>query len=817
MKPFHFLFFVFTFFFIDLAGQDGLYHYEQAYGYAFEDQSTFNRMDGNERIAVGNFNGHGVIANIAPNGEAKKWKVFKGLLPGAASSFTDIYTDNLTSVSTIVGLCTDCAPGRKGQVAVLFTIDSNFNPIPVRGNLYHFYYPKVDSFQVRDNIELLRLGNLIYVAYSGDSGFGTDIYLQSLSAADLSSIWSKQYNTNFFETPIMLDFDQNFNIGLGLHGWGKSRILKVSKSDGTIIQQFNFTDIPARFASFGNGTYAMAYMTNDSIRVSRIDTSGKETYVQSLKLNTTSTLSYAVSANNNIIGVACQYQVIEELPYWWYNTRVYFFNTALVQTSKPVQVILPENSTIGRNITQLSGSRESSFKLIGNRPNDGRGRAFYYNRDSRLFPPTPPTSWYHANYCTDTSLLIKNVSKTYPHTLPIIQNNILYATKPNYLNKPVALWLDVYRPYDHYARSSTDKRPAIIYIHGGGYVFGNEDGAANILLRAAQHGMIAIGVKYRIGRLPSLTDPDSLQSLIINSTQNTYRALQDVRDAVKWIYDRADQYHIDKSKIFLAGYSAGGNAVLNYAYLEEKDFTSTYVNGLGRLTPKTPIAGIISVAGPLNQLTESIKSPLDLIQPSENDPLYLIHGTCDVTAYYDKGNLVDPNANNSVGSYQIACRKQMLGHPYHFTTIKGGDHDLGIAEEEALTSVLQWIKKEVSCGMPGKGCDQIIVPNTAACFSVSTCPSCALTPTLNLSNATIKVYPNPTHNLVTLEIASTKALGDLTIKVHNIIGQRVLIHTGRLVDSKITINLESILSGMYVISLYDKETIIGKEVILKTF
>ena len=71
--------------------------------------------------------------------------------------------------------------------------------------------------------------------------------------------------------------------------------------------------------------------------------------------------------------------------------------------------------------------------------------------------------------------------------------------------------------------------------------------------------------------------------------------------------------------------------------------------------------------------------------------------------------------------------------------------------------------------------------------------------------------------MVTLEIASTKALGDLTIKVHNMIGQRVLIHTGRLVDSKITINLDSILSGMYVISLYDKETIIDKEVILKTF
>ncbi len=449
----------------------------------------------------------------------------------------------------------------------------------------------------------------------------------------------------------------------------------------------------------------MAYKIRDSLRVSMIDTAGKETYISYVKLNTVDASEFAITASLNTIVVATLYQETNEQPYWLFNNRVYFFNTKLV-SSKPIQIIIPENGTMGRNIRQVQGFNESSFTLIGDRPTDGDGRAFYFRRDLSTFLPVPPTTWYQSNYCTDTSLIEHSLSRTYPHTLPLIQNNIIYATKTNFQNKQTNLWIDVYRPYDHFAMKSKDKRPAFIYIHGGGYVFGGEDGAGSILLQASQRGMIAVGVKYRLGYLPPLvSNPDSIQSLIRNSTQNTYRALQDVRDAVKWVYERADEYNIDKTKIFIAGHSAGGNAVLNYSYLEEKDFFPNLVNPLGRLTAKVPVAGIISFAGPFNQLIDNIKSPLEYIQASENEPLYLVHGTCDSTAFYDHGNPVDPNTTSSLGSYPIACRKQSLKHPYHFTTIKGGGHGLGPEENDVLQSIFKWIKKEVSCGNTINACE----------------------------------------------------------------------------------------------------------------
>lgn len=797
--------------YIGIYGQSN-YNYEQAYGFAFQDKGTFYKISNDDRTTVGSFNDHAVIANIENNGEATKWKSLKNNIGGSQSIITDIYTDILNSRSTITGLCTDCVAGRKGQVAFLAVVDNNYNFISVNGKSIYYFFPTVDSFQVRDNAKLLALGNLVYIAYSGDSGFGTDIYLHALNGQDFSQRWRKQYNTNFFETPVMLEFE-NLNIALGLHGWGKSRILKISEKDGAIIKQFDFTDIPAQFASMGSGKYAMVYNTNDSLRVSTVDSAGKENYISFFKLNTTSTLSYAITANSNMIAVATIYQVVEELPYWLINNRVYFFDTRL-QNSKPVQVIIPENATLGRNIRQIKGTRESDFVLIGDRPGDGDGRAFYFRMDNRLFKPTAPATWYNSNYCIDSLLVEKQSSKTYPHTLPLIQNNVVYATKPNFQNKQVSLWMDIYRPYDHYAKDSKDKRPALVYVHGGGYVFGNEDGAGSVLLRAAQHGMMAIGVKYRIGYLPPLNNPDSLQSLFKNGIQNTYRALQDVRDAVKWIYDHADEYYIDKSKIFIAGHSAGGNAVLNYSYLEEKDFVASIVNPLGKLTAKVPVAGIVSVAGPLNLMIESIKSPLDYIQLSENEPLYLIHGTCDSTAYYDHGSLTDPNSTTSVGAYPIACRKQSLKQPYHFTTVKGGGHGLDDVEEQVLGSVLKWIKKEVSCGTTINACELFTVPNTAPCSTLPTCPSCTATPIISDSYSDIKVFPNPFTSTLHIDIGN-QFVRKVTIEINDILGKKMTVHyTTSITDHLLELQVNDFKPGHYLISIYDdKYRVMTKKII----
>lgn len=789
------------------AQNDGFNNYEQAYGYTNKDKGTLYDLDDFFRVAVGEFNGYGVIGKFNYNAEAVVWKSFKSVIPGSQSVCMAIYHDVLAYKYTIAGMCTDCVAGRKGQVAFMMVVDTAFNPISVSGKTIHYFYPTVDSFQVRNKVKLLQLGNSVYLAYEGDSGFGSDIYLHALNFNDLSQRWRKQYNTNFFEQPVMLEFE-NLTLALGINGWGKSRILKISQNDGAIVKQFNFTDIPAQFASMGLNNYAMAYLTNDSLRVSKIDTAGKETYIKYVKVNGNVLPQYALSAkssNGNGIQVAIMYNDISELPYNRSNARVYFFQAT--GTANPAEFIVPENGTSARNIRQVIGTRVESFSLIGDRFDGNTNRPFYFTRSNLNPSPTKPNTWYNS-LCTDTSLIEKSNIKTYPNTLPQIENNVVYATKTNFQNKQVKLWMDIYRPYDHYAMDSKDKRPAYIYFHGGGYVFGGEDGGSE-LLQAAERGMIGIGVKYRLGRLPnSIPNADSLQSAITNSIQNTYRALQDARDAVKYIVDNADKYNIDKDKLFIAGFSAGGNIVLNYDYLETKNFEASIINGLGPLTAKTPVAGILSGAGPFNQLVlQGLASPLDYIDKSENTPLYMVHGTCDSTALYNYGNLFDPTTKGSVGSYAIACRKQSLGHPYHFTTVKGGDHNLGSNADKIYESIFKWIKNEVICGKIINGCELFIETNAkGACVNVPTCPACTATPFVHLESTLLRAYPNPANQYVELNIDNVYNT-DLKVFITDVNGKINLSQIVRLNNNRFRINTSSLLSGVYFITVYTKNAL----------
>lgn len=798
-----FLFFVFCLNHFFLFSQnDGFNNHEQAYGYTNKDKGSLYDLDDFFRVAVGEFNGHGVIGKFNNNAEAILWKSFKSVIPGSQSVCMAIYHDVLKYKYTIAGMCTDCVIGRKGQVAFMMVVDTAFNPITVEGKTLHYFYPTVDSFQVRNKVKLLQLGNLIYLAYEGDSGFGSDIYLHSLNGDNLSQKWRKQYNTNFFEQPVMLEFE-NLTIALGINGWGKSRILKISEKDGAIIKQFDFTDIPAQFAYMGLGNYAMAYLTHDSLRVSKIDTSGKETYIKYVKLNSNVLPEFAISAKSaggNAIQVAILYNDISELPYNRSNNRVYFFQTA--GSASPVEFILPENGTNARNIRKIVATRPEDLTLIGDRIDGNTNRPFYFTRSNLNPNPTKPKTWYNA-LCTDTSLIEKNSLKSYPNTLPKIENNVVYATKTNFQNKQVNLWMDIYRPYDHYAMDSKDKRPAYIYFHGSGYVFGGEDGGSE-LLQAAERGMIGIGVKYRLGRLPnSIPNADSLQSAITNSIQNTYRALQDARDALKFIVENADKYNIDKDKLFIAGFSAGGNIVLNYEYLETKNFEASIITGLGPLTAKTPVAGILSGAGPFNQLVlQGLATPLEYIDKSENTPLYMVHGTCDSTALYNYGNLFDPTTKGSVGSYAIACRKQSLGHPYHFTTIKGGDHGLGANADKIYESIFKWIKKEVSCGKPINACELFVEPNTkGACVNVPTCPSCTATPTHDQQSLQVKIYPNPTNQYCTIEFEEPLKPNQIRVLIYDVTGKQYNLMIDKTETKNIKINTTTLSAGIYFLKI----------------
>jgi acetyl esterase/lipase len=342
------------------------------------------------------------------------------------------------------------------------------------------------------------------------------------------------------------------------------------------------------------------------------------------------------------------------------------------------------------------------------------------------------------------------------------------------------LWLDIYRPYDHYAKNSSDKRPALVFFNGGGYIGMNED-AAEFALQAAQRGMIGISVKYRVGVHPHFTGRlDSLIHYLPFYQKTIYRAVQDARDAVRFVFNNAATYNIDPNRIFVGGHSAGGSLILNYAYVGQNDFPANMATELGSLAAKTPIAGLIPYAAPFN--TTSFTSPVDplsYIQGNENEPIFMIHGTCDSAAYFNRGNPFDPSSLYNVGAYGLACKKQELNQPYHLLAIKGGDHTFSTEQAMVYESLFKWIKQKSICGTPDRACETVTVVNNQPCALVSLCPTCRPNRVVDNPEVQIQVYPNPTVDYLTIQVSMNRKTMDVPkVLIYNAFGQ--LLETGVL-------------------------------------
>jgi acetyl esterase/lipase len=92
------------------------------------------------------------------------------------------------------------------------------------------------------------------------------------------------------------------------------------------------------------------------------------------------------------------------------------------------------------------------------------------------------------------------------------------------------------------AGASDRKRPAILHIHGGGFVAGTAvEAIAPMQQVALDHDCVIVTVEYRLA--PETRFPGSLE--------DNYAAL-------KWLYDSASSLGVDSSRIAVMGLSAGG-------------------------------------------------------------------------------------------------------------------------------------------------------------------------------------------------------------------------------------------------------------------
>ena len=190
--------------------------------------------------------------------------------------------------------------------------------------------------------------------------------------------------------------------------------------------------------------------------------------------------------------------------------------------------------------------------------------------------------------------------------------DLTYGSAPDLDGNPVTLKLDLYQP----AGDTIAKRPALIWVHGGGFTMGDKGSGRARATFFARLGYVAVSINYR------LLSPDGCGGNP-NPTpicQNAALGAQhDAQAAVRWLRANAATYKIDTTRIASAGASAGAVTSLLVDWRPEDPGDS------GNPGPSSKIRAAVSVSG---------GAPNNDYITSDDGPALFIHGTEDHVVPY---------------------------------------------------------------------------------------------------------------------------------------------------------------------------------------
>lgn len=168
--------------------------------------------------------------------------------------------------------------------------------------------------------------------------------------------------------------------------------------------------------------------------------------------------------------------------------------------------------------------------------------------------------------------------------------DVVYKTTPDENGVQQQLHLDLYEP----SGDAVARRPAIVWVHGGGFRNGDRTNMADISTRFAKRGYVTVTIEYR------LRDSNIGQAIL--------DAKHDAQDAVRWLRANADRYNVDPARIAIGGYSAGAITALNVAYAD--DDAASRVGAAISLSGTATYPGAIGAGDPPVRLFHGTADPI---------------------------------------------------------------------------------------------------------------------------------------------------------------------------------------------------------------
>ena len=374
----------------------------------------------------------------------------------------------------------------------------------------------------------------------------------------------------------------------------------------------------------------------------------------------------------------------------------------------------------------------------------------------------------------------------------IITEDVVYGNAPDlpfiflfeWNTYDIDLDMDIYEPEG----DTETKRPVIIFIHAGAFFSGtNElDDVVALSIAAAKRGYVAVSINYRLG----------LNILSTYSGERAvHRGVQDASAAVRYLKEFSGEYNIDVNNIFVWGTSAGSFIGLHLAFSEDDERPESTYGGGG-----DPDLGCIDCEGNSYDHDSRPKAlvscwgaigDLDRIDPENDVPSILFHGTADPIVPYNSGfpftfNILLPIV---YGSNFIQGRLSELGIENEFHGEEGQLHEYwGTVNGNWFDGPNEYFEQIQSDAF-------LFLYNQL--FSVEVPIDHEVIPK---SFTLYQNYPNPFNQITTLRYDLPQET-DVTLTIYDITGRMVQTLVNELQQSgmkKVIWNASDVSSGVYI-------------------
>ena len=265
-------------------------------------------------------------------------------------------------------------------------------------------------------------------------------------------------------------------------------------------------------------------------------------------------------------------------------------------------------------------------------------------------------------------------------------SRMVYAQKDTH-----NLWMDHYKP------QGTANGRSVLFVHGGAFTGGDPANQFPMGEGLAKRGYQVFVIKYRLYLKGKdfgcgMATPEKLKAI--------NWAVEDALDATHYLLAHADSLGIDTSKIFIAGSSAGAEAILNLVFNPFKK----KVDARYALFDRFRYAGALSFAGAVLDI--------NTIKQDTWIPTLLMHGTKDQlvpfgTAAHRFCRATDAGWMMFFGSHTIYEIAKKNKYPLILYTYPGGGHEVSNYMFRRFQEMDDFMQAAISNKL--KGAKEIIV------------------------------------------------------------------------------------------------------------